>query len=245
MKEKQEEIEKKAEKQKENKSKKEREEKNTIICIVAHSDDQIFGPGGTLAKAAKEGKRVITYILSYGELSHPHFKKETIKEIRIKESMAADKIIGGSGVEFFGLKEGKFLQEAEEKQVIKEIAERIKKENPERIYTHATDDPHPDHKATSEIVKKAYDKAGIKCPVYTFDVWTIFNKHKRNSPKLVVDISDTFKIKIRALKQFKSQLGVWGFLINIYYVYAGMLARNFFSGLKYGYKFAEVFYKLR
>lgn len=39
-----------------------------ILVIVAHSDDQMLGPGGTLVKYAKEGKEIHTVIFSYGAL---------------------------------------------------------------------------------------------------------------------------------------------------------------------------------
>ncbi|MDO8660733.1 MAG: PIG-L family deacetylase, partial [Candidatus Woesearchaeota archaeon] len=82
----------------------------TILTICAHNDDQIVGAGGTLAKYAAEGKRIRTVICSFGESSHPHLKREIIVERRVKESLRADKILGGSGVAYFGLAEGKFLQ---------------------------------------------------------------------------------------------------------------------------------------
>ncbi|MBD3208802.1 PIG-L family deacetylase [Candidatus Woesearchaeota archaeon] len=217
--------------------------KGTVVCICAHPDDQIFGPGGTLAKYAKEGKKILTIILSYGEFSHPHFKQEIIAKTRVKESEDADKIIGGSGILFLGLKEGKFRQH--EKKTTKKLTNLLHEYRPKKILTHASDDPHPDHRATFKLVKQAYDRTQLQCPVYTFDVWTPFSTHKRDAPYLIVDVSKTYKTKLKALSCFESQLGVWGFLINIYYVYAGTLLRNFIAGIKHGHRFAEVFYKLR
>ena len=156
-----------------------------------------------------------------------------------------DKIIGGSGVLFLGLKEGKFRQHARERDTVNKIINLIHQHNPCKILTHATDDPHPDHRATCFLVKEAYDIAKLSCPLYTFDVWTPFSIHKRDAPKLIVDVSKTYKKKLRAIECFKSQLGFWGFLMNIYYVYAGTVWRNFFSGFFHGYRFAEVFYRLR
>lgn len=217
----------------------------TIFCICAHSDDQIFGPGGTLAKYAKEGKKVFTIILSYGEFSHPHFKEDVIIRTRVKEAKDADKVIGGSGVIFLGLKENNFKQSAEEKNTVQKLIEQFHLHRPTKILTHASDDPLPDHRATCALVKEAYDNSSLTCPLYTFDVWTPFSTQKRDAPKLIVDVSKTYKKKLKAISKFKSQLGVWGFLINIYYVYAGTLWRNFSTGIRHGYTFAEVFYRLR
>ena len=216
-----------------------------VLCICAHSDDQVFGPGATLAKYAKEGQDVFTIILSYGEMSHPHFKEDIIIKTRVEEAREADKVIGGKGVIFLGLKEGNFRASAEEKGAVKTLMEQFKTRKPTKILTHATDDPLPDHRAACAIVKEAYDQSGITCPLYTFDVWTPFSTKKRDAPRLIVDVTKTYRKKLKALGKFKSQLGVWGFLINIYYVYAGTLWRNFSAGIKHGYRFAEVFYRLR
>jgi LmbE family N-acetylglucosaminyl deacetylase len=219
--------------------------RETVLCICAHSDDQVFGPGGTLAKYAKEGKKVFTIILSYGEASHPHFKEDIIIRTRVEEAKDADKVLGGSGVIFYGLKEGRFGKDADARNTASKLVELFHIHRPDRVLTHASDDPHPDHRATFKLVREAYDASRLSCPVYTFDVWTPFSTQKRDAPQLVVDVSSTYRKKLKAISCFKSQLGVWGFLINIYYVYMGMLWRNWTTGLKHGYRFAEVFYRFR
>ena len=217
--------------------------KGKILCICAHSDDQIFGPGGTLAKYAKEGKQITTIIMSYGEMSHPYFKEEVIIKTRVEESMQADKIIGGSGVLFLGLKEGKFKEDAKKKKAQEKLIELFKQFNPEKIFMHSNDDTHPDHRATFDIVKKAYDNSEISCPLYTFDVWAPFSTKKRDAPKLIIDVSKHYTKKLRAISCFKSQLGVLQ-MLN-WYVYTRMLIHNLYNGLKRGYRFAEVFYRFR
>lgn len=214
-----------------------------VLCICAHSDDQIFGPGGTLARYAKEGKRVITFILSYGEMSHPHFREDVVIRTRVKEAKLADKVIGGSGVIFFGLKEGKFRQDAQERRLADKLVEHFRRLRPERILMHSSDDTHPDHRASFHLVKEAYEKSGLTCPVYTFDVWAPFSLHKRSAPRLVIDVSGTYRKKLEAIRAFRSQLGVLQ-MLN-WYVYARMLLSNLFNGLRYGHRFAEVFYKWR
>jgi len=92
-------------------------DEDSILVICAHSDDQIFGPGGTIAKYAKEGKKIHTIIFSYGEGSHPWFKKEYTISARVKEALAVDKFIGGDGVVFLGLEEGKFREQYTAKNV--------------------------------------------------------------------------------------------------------------------------------
>jgi len=90
----------------------------SILVVCAHSDDQIFGAGGTLAKYADEGYRIKTVVLSYGETGTFWIKEHITIQTRMEESEHADKIIRGSGVTFFDLKEGKFEQESEQKKNI-------------------------------------------------------------------------------------------------------------------------------
>ena len=77
--------------------------KGSILVICAHSDDQIIGAGGAIAKYAREGYDIHTIILSFGESVKPHLRREVISKVRIKEAQKADKIIGGKGVVFLGL----------------------------------------------------------------------------------------------------------------------------------------------
>jgi len=217
--------------------------KPTVLCVCAHSDDQIFGPGGTLAKYARSGKKVITIIMSYGEMSHPHFKEEVVIKTRVAEAKAADKVIGGSGVIFLGFKEGKFREEASHKKMRESMIKLFEEYKPERILTHSNDDPHPDHRATFDVIKEVYDASKLDCPVYTFDVWTPFSGKKRDAPRMIVNVSGTYKKKLKAIRCFKSQLGILQ-MLN-WYVFSRMLIRNFITGIKNKHSFAEIFYRLR
>ncbi|HYD02803.1 MAG TPA: PIG-L family deacetylase, partial [Alphaproteobacteria bacterium] len=178
---------------------------NSILVICAHSDDQIFGPGGTVAKYAKEGKKVHTIIFSYGELGMPMHQKEYAIRTRVKESLDADKYLGGFGVTFLGLDEGKFAEKFREKNMYPKLKKLILQYNPSLIFTHSVDDPLPDHRALNKVVLETLDRMRYKCDVYMFDVWTLFNFKKRHYVRILVDRSDTFKMKTRALNIFPSQ----------------------------------------
>ena len=213
--------------------------KESVFVICAHSDDQILGPGGTIAKYAKEGKEVFTIIFSYGETSHLWLKKKVSVEIRVKEAQAADKVIGGSGVVFFGLTEGKILEDVKDKKIKDRIKELIKEKNPVKIFTHSIDDAHDDHRAVYKIVTELTDEINYKGDLLSFDIWHIIDFKKREKPKLYVDITDTFKTKMKALHCFRSQRLVMLFpYINVY-------IKAFINGLKNDCKHAEKFYKIK
>lgn len=210
-----------------------------ILFFCAHNDDQVIGAGGTMAKYASEGKIMKTIIFSYGEKSHPWIKPEYIIPQRIKEAELCDQILGGSGTIFLDLKEGQFQKEYLEKDVETKIINLIKKFKPSKIFFHSHDDPHPDHQAVNKIILSVFEKIKFDCSLYTFDVWTPINLRKRNDPKMVVDISETFKTKIKAFKVHKSQkMAIFSLLWSVY-------AKAFFEGLNNGFKYGETFQKIK
>ncbi len=216
--------------------------KGTVLVIVAHNDDHIIGAGGTLAKYAQEGKKVRTIIFSYGESSHPHLKPKVIMERRYQESLESDKILGGSGLVYLGLKEGRFLQQFKKRGMKKKLAYLIKRQNPEKIFTLGPGDMHPDHNAVWRIMHDLIKDGTIKCDVYAFEVWSAVQTFKRDAPKLVVDVSGTCNLKLKALKAHKSQTGhLFPFIPALRFK---MWLHALSQGWKHGCKYAEAFYKL-
>ncbi len=211
--------------------------KQTILAIAAHNDDGVIGAGGTLAKYAKEGKRIRTVIFSFGEL-HVLMKKDVVVETRKKEFVAGDKIMGGSGATYLSCRDGKIAEDIRQKDIAKKLAAVIKRDKPAMIFTHSFDDAHPDHRAVHKLVMQMMKEGSIACPVYTFDVWSLVKLRKRNLPKMVVDVSETFQLKLKAFLAHKSQKIVWWLLVKA-------IAKDWFSGFINGYKYAEVFYRLQ
>lgn len=213
--------------------------KETILFLCAHNDDHIIGGGGTIANCTKEGKAVHTLIFSYGESSHPHFKREVTVQMRVKESHDASKILGGSPVTYLAMKEGRFMEDFKKRRLSRRIVKYISDMKPTKIFTHSPDDPHPDHQAVYTIVTGLLDRMKYRGDVYCFDVWNPVSITTRNLPKLVVDISSTFSTKIKAMEAHKSQrLAKISLSWNLY-------AKAFINGLKYNVRYAEVFHKIR
>lgn len=212
---------------------------NSIMIICAHSDDQIFGPGGTIAKYAKEGKNIYTIIFSYGHISAPLIKKEIIISARVKEAKDVDKFIGGNGVVFLGIDENKFAEQFKNKKMYPKLKKLILEKRPSRIFTHSHDDPHPDHRALNKLVLETLEKMKYKSEVYVFDIWNILNTKNQHYPKIIVDISDTFKMKVKALKMFESQkVALTSLLWSIY-------VKAWINGKKSKTRYAETFYRIR
>ena len=216
------------------------EEQESILFLCAHNDDQIVGAGGTIAKYAKEGKKIITVMFSYGESSLPHIREKVSRRTRVLESKKAAKVLGESEIYYLALKEGNFKEEIQRKRIYSKIRIIIKRVKPSKIFTHSIDDPHPDHRSVYYFTIDLVERMNYKGEVYSFNVWNMFfNFRKRDMPKLVVDITDTLKTKVEAFRKHKSQVAaIFSLMWNIY-------LQATLNGFNNHVKYAEVFYKIK
>ncbi len=212
----------------------------SILFLCAHNDDQIIGAGGTISKYSKEGKKIITIVFSFGEMSNPLEQDIHTRKTRVLESKKAAKLLGEEELYYLGLKEGRFKEEIEKKKIGEKIAKIIKRVKPSKIFTHSIDDPHPDHRAVYYFTLDLVEKLNYKGEVYSFNIWNYFiNFRKRSQPKLVVDITGTFKDKVEAFKKHKSQ---WMTMItHMVYIYYQAIV----LGIQNNVKYAEIFYRIK
>lgn len=78
----------------------------TIVCFHAHPDDESIGTGGTIARAAAEGHRVVLVVATRGERGEPTpgvlADGEMLWERRIVETLESARLLGVQRVEFLG-----------------------------------------------------------------------------------------------------------------------------------------------
>jgi LmbE family N-acetylglucosaminyl deacetylase len=125
----------------------------TVLVCVAHPDDEAIGVGGTIAKYAKEGEKVISIIFSLGEGSNPLLDPDYLTKRRQIESKKVGKLLGVKEVLFMGLSDIGFLKDISSEDVRNKFKIYLKKYKPELIFTHCLDDPHPHHRVISQLVK--------------------------------------------------------------------------------------------
>jgi LmbE family N-acetylglucosaminyl deacetylase len=81
----------------------------TIVSFHAHPDDEAIATGGTLARAAAEGHRVIVVVATHGEEGEVETgflsAGETLHERRLEETHAAAMILGVARVQFLGYRD--------------------------------------------------------------------------------------------------------------------------------------------
>ena len=78
----------------------------TLVSFHAHPDDEAIATGGTMAKAAADGHRVVLVLATRGERGEvaEGFLNpgETLAERRVAETYSAAEILGIHRVEFLG-----------------------------------------------------------------------------------------------------------------------------------------------
>jgi LmbE family N-acetylglucosaminyl deacetylase len=187
-----------------------------ILVISPHPDDAEFGVAGTVAKWTKKGKKVVYVVCTSGEkgTSDINLKPEELAKIREREQLEAAKLLGVKEVIFLRYPD----QELEDTpEFRKEIVALIRKYKPEIV---VTSDPyrryiwHRDHRVVGRVVLDAVFP-------YARDVWSYpdllrkgLKPHKVKEVWLWAsedinfrsDITETFDLKLKALKCHKSQI---------------------------------------
>ena len=178
-----------------------------ILAIGAHPDDVELGCSGTIAKEIANNKKVGILDLTKGELG-----TRGSAEIREKEANHAAKILNVAFRENLNFKDG-FFKNDEEHQL--KLIQVIRKYKPDIILCNAIDDRHIDHPRGAKLVIDSCFLSGLKKIVTEYnnkeqEPWRPLNIYhyiqwKNLKPDFVVDISNFFEIKIKAVKSFKSQ----------------------------------------
>jgi LmbE family N-acetylglucosaminyl deacetylase len=77
----------------------------TIVCFHAHPDDEVISTGGTIARAAAEGHRVVLVVATngdHGEMPDDLGPDETLADRRRAETEASARVLGVSRVVWLG-----------------------------------------------------------------------------------------------------------------------------------------------
>ena len=178
-----------------------------ILAFAAHPDDVELAASGTIIKHIKLGKKVGIIDLTRGEMG-----TRGSAEIRNEESIQSSKILGIS--ERHNLDLGDAFFDISNENLIK-VIQKIREFQPKIVFCNAVSDRHPDHARASELVSRACFMSGLqKIKTYNGDVQQ--DSHRPNviyhyiqdrwiDPDIIVDVSDTFELKLKAIKCFKSQ----------------------------------------
>ena len=189
-----------------------------VLVITPHPDDAEFGAAGSVAKMTREGKSVVYVVLTNGDkgTADLNMKPEELAKIREQEQLAAAKVLGVREVVFLRYPD-QGLEDTPEFR--KDIVRQIRIFRPDLVISS---DPyrryiwHRDHRIAGRVVLDA---------IFPFarDVWAYpdlmdegLSPHRVNEAWLWApeesdinfrsDITDTFELKVKALRCHKSQI---------------------------------------
>ncbi len=173
-----------------------------ILFTAAHPDDLELSVGGTIAKAAADG--VSTGML---ELTHGEMGTRGTPQLRKREAKSAARILGVRFREQLDFGDGGLRTGREEEL---QVIEFIRRARPRLVFAPWPDERHPDHVRAGQLITDASFYAGLR------QIHTKFPPHRPQAviyymqnyvvpASFIVDVSDTWKTKMKAIGAFKSQ----------------------------------------
>ncbi len=194
------------------------------MCIVAHADDIEFSSAGTVAKWIKQGWEVIYVICTDSSKGSedPDMTPRELAKLRMEEQRAAAAVVGVQEVVFLGRTDGEL---ADDQDLRRDLVRLIRKWKPERVICgdpsmrYAPDGyvNHPDHIAAADAALAAVYPFARNRPTFPELLAEGLEPHKVaevymwgwRDPNYWEDIEETFELKLKALREHKSQLGDW------------------------------------
>ena len=196
----------------------------SILVILAHPDDPEFFCGATLAKWARAGHHITYQLLTCGDKgfnpSTPaDMTPDALCSIRHEEQKAAAKVIGVEMIHFMDFPDGYLVPDIDLRRDIVRVIRKFKPDvlvtcDPQTLFAgHGIN--HPDHRAAGQATMDAvFPAAGS--PVFFPELLTEgFPPHMPREvwcsltmqPNVVVDVTETWPIKLEALLLHKTQIG--------------------------------------
>jgi bacillithiol biosynthesis deacetylase BshB1 len=175
-----------------------------LLAIAAHRDDVELTCSGTLIKAAKQGYRTAILDLTQGEMG-----SRGSVELRASEASRAAEVMGVQARENLGLPDAGIVDDLATRE---RLARAIRRFRPKVVIAPAREGRHPDHHTTAQLVRDACFVAGLaklapdvpkhrpKKLIHCVSFREDFGK-----PTFVVDISEEFETKMKAIRCYDSQ----------------------------------------
>lgn len=167
----------------------------TTVIIAPHEDDESLGCGGTVSLLRKSGLPVHVIFVSDGTLSHPNSKNypaEKLRQLRETEALNALQILNvpAANASFMRIKDRSVPNpgDADFDAAVHQMLQLLKEIEPDTVLVTWEKDPHPDHRASWQILNKAVMTLDVKPRVLQYLIW-IWELGKQE------DISDNQELK--------------------------------------------------
>jgi bacillithiol biosynthesis deacetylase BshB1 len=173
-----------------------------VLAVGPHPDDIEIGIGGVVAKHVALGHQVGLCDLTAGEMG----SNGTVPE-RLAEADAACDVLGAAWRVNLRLPDRAIGRDADQ---MRAVASLVRRAQPRVIAVPYWSDRHPDHVAASHLLTEAIFSAGLRRYEAEGDAWKpqsvcYYFINDSVEPSFVVDVSEHYTTKRRALACFMSQ----------------------------------------
>jgi LmbE family N-acetylglucosaminyl deacetylase len=195
----------------------------TALVIVAHADDVEFVCAGTVARWVREGWEVVYVVCTDSSKgsNDPDMSPQKLVQIRVEEQRRAAAVLGVDEVVFLGYEDGSLQDDA---QLRRDLVRLIRRWKPRRVITG---DPtfrvgdgyvnHPDHVAVASAACAAVYPFARNRPTFPDLIADGLEPHEvdelwlwsNGNANTWVDVEETLELKIKALREHKSQIEEW------------------------------------
>ena len=150
----------------------------TTLVVAPHPDDDVLGCGGAIGLLRRFDRPVWAVFVSDGAASHPNsrrFPPPAVRSLRAQEAREGLARLGVSPecVTFLDLPDGSLPAEGDARFVsaVRLCAEHLDTVQPDTILLPWRRDPHPDHRATSQILRAALATHTGRPRLLEYPVW--------------------------------------------------------------------------
>ena len=215
--------------------------KKRILIVVAHTDDETFGLGGTISRHSKNKDKI--FAMSFTDGVSSRSKNKAQRENRLVAAKKAENVLGFKWVKNLQLPDNQ-LDTVSLLSIVKEIEKVKNKIKPNLVYTHFSSDLNIDHQIISratltafrpETKDKSFELRFFEVPSSTD--FGFYKLKKSFKPNLYVCINNFWKKKEKAIKCYKSEIKKNPHSRSLYGI--KNLAR--YRGSIVGKKYAEAF----
>lgn len=176
---------------------------HNILFILAHPDDEAYGPAGTIAKLSKEYNVIVCSLCSGARPGSEHVRQQ-----RGNAFMKSCELLGAKG-SIWGTPDC----ELEYTSTLKLIEGIISLHAPVAVYTHNISDIHKDHRLVAEccmVACRPKPNSTIKSLYFSETAastdWSFGQIHPQFVPNTFVDITEHINTKVLALSMYHTEL---------------------------------------
>lgn len=207
-----------------------------IVFVLAHPDDESFGPAGTISKLAKDTNNTVI-VVSLCNGNRPG--ADNVQTTRQAAFHSACQLLGAESIIFDS--NDLYL---EYHQAMSDVESVINKYKPEIVFTHNISDIHKDHKLTAEVVMAACrPKLGstvnelYMCEIPASTYWSFGQMGDTFIPTTYKDITSEIEIKQKAMELYFTEIYNFPDARSV----ESMTTLAKYRGSQVGFNYAEAF----